>query len=81
MTDLKIIDPATEGVEPTGCRWPPRKAPDSETAIYERLRERIVSAHCAADRGAHQCCGKITLDRQHITLSCRLCGDARLNLT
>lgn len=80
MADLKFIDPAEEGARPTGCRWPPREVPASEATIYEKLRARIVNAHCAAGRGAHQCCGRITLDRQHVTLSCRLCGDARLNM-
>lgn len=54
----------------------PEPAPSREAEIYTKLRDRLVRAHCEAKR-EHACCGKITIDRAHITFNCPLCGDAR----
>jgi hypothetical protein len=54
------------------CRIPNKLDPD-ETRIYDRIRE----GHCAQKEAAHECSGRITIDRNGITLSCPLCGDSR----
>jgi hypothetical protein len=54
----------------------PTPAKRSESKIYRSLRDTLIRAHCEAKR-AHNCCGKITIDRDHITFNCPLCGDAR----
>lgn len=51
-------------------------APEREANVYRHLRDSLVRVHCSAKRG-HKCCGRITIDREHITLNCPLCGDAR----
>lgn len=59
------------------CCHVPTPAKRSDAEIYESLRGRLIKAHCAAGRGSHHCCGRITIDRTSITLQCPLCGDAR----
>jgi predicted RNA-binding Zn-ribbon protein involved in translation (DUF1610 family) len=54
----------------------PAPAKPAEQEIYRGIRDRLIKAHCEAKR-AHNCCGKITIDREHITFNCPLCGDAR----
>lgn len=51
-------------------------APENEAAVYRSMRDTLIRAHCAAKRD-HACCGRITIDRAHITFNCPLCGDAR----
>lgn len=58
----------------------PRPVSAEDAGLYERLRAGILRSHCADGRDEHRCCGRVTLDRYHLTLQCRLCGDARLNL-
>lgn len=76
---LEVLDPARDGVRPTICHWPPEAVPARDAAIYESIRSRVLQAHCAAKRGPHRCCGRVTLDRDAMTLQCPLCGDLRLN--
>lgn len=54
----------------------PTSAPRRDAEIYARIRDRLIKAHCEAGRD-HKCCGKITIDRAHISFNCPLCGDAR----
>lgn len=58
------------------CCLMPKKTKRSEAQIYLGMRDTIIRAHCAAERG-HKCCGAITIDREHMTLNCKLCGDVR----
>lgn len=51
----------------------PRALPAKEAAIYQKLR----SLHCDDKRPGHECQGRLTIDRNGITLSCPRCGDAR----
>lgn len=51
--------------------------PSKDAAVYTRLRDALIKAHCENERGAHKCCGAITLTRTSITLTCPLCGDHR----
>jgi hypothetical protein len=44
-----------------------------DAALYRLLRE----AHCDRNATAHQCAGKVTIDRAGVSLQCPLCGDAR----
>lgn len=52
---------------------------DGETRFYEDIRTRVLKAHCASGRDGHDCLGRVTLDRNSVTLNCPLCGDARKN--
>jgi len=54
----------------------PEPAKRSEAEIYTGIRNTMIRVHCAAKR-AHNCCGAITITRNHITMNCPLCGDAR----
>lgn len=62
-------------MKPTCCDMP-EPAPVGEAAIYRRIRDLLIRAHCSAKRD-HLCCGAITLTRGAITLNCPLCGDTR----
>lgn len=62
------------------CCTMPEPAPPDEAMIYRHMRDILIRAHCSAKR-AHQCCGKITIDRNHITFNCPLCGDVRQTIT
>lgn len=44
-----------------------------EAKLYSRIHER----HCADNRPAHTCVGRISIDRLGITLNCPRCGDHR----
>ena len=60
------------------CCEMPTPAPRTEAEIYRSMRDLIVKAHCAKDRSAaHPCAGVITITAKHITMQCKLCGDAR----
>lgn len=61
--------------EINSCDLPDKCGP-VESEVYRKFRDIAIKAHCAAKRG-HQCCGAITIDREHITMNCPLCGDAR----
>lgn len=54
----------------------PAPAPRDEATIYRSLRDTLIRTHCEAKRD-HLCCGKITIDREHVTFNCPLCGDVR----
>lgn len=54
----------------------PEPVPPGEAEIYAAIRDRMIKAHCSADR-AHDCCGSITFTRDAITMNCPLCGDSR----
>lgn len=56
----------------TNCNMP-HDVPADEASLYARLR----SLHCAQQQESHDCSGRLTIDRNGITLSCPLCGDAR----
>jgi len=58
----------------------PTPLPPNESEIYSRIRDLLIKTHCDAKR-RHQCCGRITIDREHITFNCPLCGDARNIIT
>ena len=51
----------------------PRPMPAEDAAAYAALRE----VHCEQKRESHECAGRVTIDRNGVTLSCPLCGDAR----
>lgn len=61
------------------CYWPPEQVKQRDAVIYERIRDRVVRAHCADDRKSHKCAGRITMDRNSMILQCRRCGDLKLN--
>lgn len=56
------------------CCAIPGRIRAKEATLYRKLHE----AHCArkAEPG-HTCSGRLTIDRNGITLRCPLCGDAR----
>lgn len=45
----------------------------ADVPMYRLLRE----LHCDRNAAAHQCAGKVTIDRDGVTVQCPLCGDAR----
>ena len=45
----------------------------AETAIYQKIRE----FHCARKEEPHECSGRMTIDRNGLTLQCPRCGDSR----
>lgn len=51
----------------------PTRLPAEEAEIYQALRR----THCADGRDGHDCQGRVSLDRNGITLNCPRCGDAR----
>lgn len=57
---------------PASCNVPGRLTAE-ETNIYEMLRR----AHCARKLDAHDCQGRLTIDKNGITASCPRCGDSR----
>lgn len=57
---------------PAMCGVPGRLT-EKETNIYQILRR----AHCSDGRTAHDCLGRITIDKNGITASCPRCGDSR----
>lgn len=62
-----------DGREVNSCLMP-APIPADEAKLYRRLRQ----AHCARGHQAGQeCSGRLTIDRNGITLQCPLCGDAR----
>lgn len=44
-----------------------------EVALYQLLRR----LHCDRKAASHDCHGRVSLDRNGITLQCPLCGDCR----
>ncbi len=44
-----------------------------ETGLYQMMRR----AHCSAEKGSHECVGRITIDAAGIVLQCDRCGCAR----
>jgi hypothetical protein len=57
---------------PKGCKLPSR-LPPKEAGMYQLIRK----MHCADKRPAHECLGRLIIDRNGITASCPRCGDAR----
>lgn len=51
----------------------PTHCPPAEVGLYQKIRQ----LHCEDRRPGHQCQGRVTIDRNGITLSCPRCGDAR----
>jgi hypothetical protein len=47
-------------------------SPD-ETRLYQMMRR----AHCSAEKGSHECVGRLTVDAGGIVLQCDRCGCAR----
>jgi len=58
---------------PDRCHLP-RPMESDDAQVYRMLRE----AHCERKQASHECSGRITIDRNGVTASCPLCGDARL---
>lgn len=50
-------------------------------ALHTELYQKVRHLHCDKDRESHECQGRVTIDRNGITLSCPLCGDARSTYT
>lgn len=65
------IAPWTSGA-PRGCGMPSAMDP-----IEARLYERVRTIHCDRKVASHDCHGRVTLDRNGMTLQCPLCGDNR----
>jgi hypothetical protein len=62
---------------PTGapieiCRLP-QQMPSHEAELYRQVH----AMHCARRETGHQCSGRVSIDKNGITLTCPLCGDAR----
>lgn len=57
---------------PKGCNMPSVMDP-LEAKLYERMR----TLHCDRKAASHDCHGRVTLDRNGMTLQCHLCGDNR----
>lgn len=55
-----------------GCKMPSAMDP-IEAQLYERVR----TIHCDRKAASHDCRGRVTLDRNGMTLQCPLCGDNR----
>jgi hypothetical protein len=82
----KIEWPTSEGIIPvdavpgeipaTCCHMPVAEEP-KVAAVYRKMRELIVRAHCADKRPTHRCAGTVSIDRATITLNCPRCGDLR----
>lgn len=51
----------------------PQEIDAGEATIYLTLRE----THCDRKLASHECAGRLTIDKNGITLACPLCGDAR----
>lgn len=62
--------------EVTACEMP-TKARRVEADIYRGIRDTLVRAHCVRESREHPCAGAITITSKHITMNCKLCGDAR----
>lgn len=62
---------------PDHCLIPGEVDNDREADLYRRIRDTLLRAHCDDGRDEHRCVGRITLDRDGITLNCARCGDAR----
>lgn len=67
-------------MRPNMCEWPPSRPPKQDAELYEGIRSTVIRAHCAAKRGPHLCCGRITIDRTAMLLQCPLCGDAKMQI-
>lgn len=59
------------------CCDMPKPASKKMAAVYQGIRDLVVTSHCADKRPAHTCAGKITIDRDGILLQCQRCGDAK----
>lgn len=57
---------------PKGCSIPAVMDP-IEAKLYERMR----TIHCDRKAESHGCHGRVTLDRNGMTLQCPICGDNR----
>lgn len=57
---------------PKGCAVPEEMDP-----VEARLYERVRTIHCAQKSPSHACHGRVTLDRNGMSLQCPLCGDQR----
>lgn len=55
-----------------GCLMP-SVMPALDAQLYQKLR----ALHCERAEESHDCSGRVTLDRNGITLQCPLCGDSR----
>lgn len=51
--------------------------PEKLDAPHTHLYQKIRSLHCDRNKESHACSGRIIIDRNGVTLSCPLCGDAR----
>jgi hypothetical protein len=60
------------------CCLLPKKVSKKQADVYAKIRDTLIRAHCENDAKDHPCAGCITITAKHVTLSCRLCGDARL---
>jgi hypothetical protein len=56
-----------------GACYVPSVMDPTEMALYEKVR----AVHCAQKKPSHDCHGRVTLDRNGMTLQCPLCGDTR----
>ena len=51
----------------------PKTMQAKEAAFYQKIR----ALHCDRKAASHDCSGRVTLDRNGISLQCPLCGDVR----
>jgi len=79
LPDVRNLGENMRAGAPNQCLIP-TPLPPNESEIYSHIRDLLIKTHCDAKRG-HQCCGRITIDREHITFNCPLCGDARNIIT
>jgi predicted RNA-binding Zn-ribbon protein involved in translation (DUF1610 family) len=69
-SDVEIL-PWSSGA-PKGC-----KVPDVMKPLEAQLYEKVRTLHCDRKASSHECHGRVTLDRNGMTLQCPLCGDTR----
>lgn len=51
--------------------------PSAMDPVEAQLYEKVRTFHCDRKAESHACRGRVTLDRNGMTLSCPLCGDHR----
>lgn len=70
MPDIEIVPWSADADR--GCLMPAVMEP-LEAQLYEKVRH----FHCDQKKASHECHGRVTLDRNGMTLQCPLCGDHR----
>lgn len=54
------------------------KVPETLRAKEADLYRRLRTHHCGSGHASGDCHGRLTIDRNGITLACHVCGDARM---